>query len=676
MRRRVRRGFEPPAYIASLIGSINDGAKAAQTGGLTMLAVAVYLVATVISTTDEVLLRGTFVQFSNIGVSVPVVASYALAPIVFLFLHVHTLIRYDMLAENLRLLDRELDTTLPRKEDQERCRQLLANVEFVQYWGSRPGSRWHSVIYKVVVWIMLVVIPILVFLATQISFLRYQDFFVTYVVHMGCLALDLAALVTFWYRQGRRKQDWQAAGRRRTLVLKAAPALALFVFSAVYLGIPPVERTTTEAPLIGRTPIEAAQHLLTFHPLDSGTCRMLGWGCRYPRLDHRLLVQEKPEGEVLFKLRTGEGDLKKLLVRVDALFLRGRSFRFADFEKSEFYDADFQDADLRQARLEDVRLQGADLESAQMQGANLWNADMQGTNLRDAQMQGAEMKGAEMQGADLRGAEMQGANLGIAQLQGADLERAELQGAYLGLAQLQGAYLGFAQLQGASLGGARMQGANLYGAEMQGANLRHAQLQGADLRAASLWQARLDERTDLSLADLRGIDFSQITQEKLPEILRLLQGIPYERRRREVTDRLKEVLALKLPPDIWPPVSVDCGNPVLVSAIDHPYLTNLKQHLSTDERAYDAALAPFLTDLARGEFYVAREIARRVVFSQSRKGFAPDPNRPLWPNLAHRLLAAEEAGAFTLDLDKDDRKTLKDLAARPSKQPAAAPAAP
>jgi hypothetical protein len=147
MRRRVQAGFEPPAYIASLITSINDGAKAAQTGGLFMLAVAVYL--TVIATTDEVLLRGTFVEFSQIGVKVPVVASYALAPIVFLFLHVHTLIRYDMLAENLRLLDRELHTTLAREADRDRCRQLLANVEFVQYCppparagtaGSTPSS--------------------------------------------------------------------------------------------------------------------------------------------------------------------------------------------------------------------------------------------------------------------------------------------------------------------------------------------------------------------------------------------------------------------------------------------------------------------------------------------------------------------------------------------------------
>jgi hypothetical protein len=139
MRRRVRAGFEPPAYIASLIASINDGARAAQTGGLFMLAVAVYLMATVISTTDEVLLRGTFVEFSQIGVKVPVVASYALAPIVFLFLHLHTLIRYDMLTENLLLLDRELCTSLSREADRDRCRQLLATSSSCIIRSRRPA---------------------------------------------------------------------------------------------------------------------------------------------------------------------------------------------------------------------------------------------------------------------------------------------------------------------------------------------------------------------------------------------------------------------------------------------------------------------------------------------------------------------------------------------------------
>lgn len=244
---QAHTGFQPPAYIAGLIASINDGARAAQTGGLFMLAIAVYLTATVISTTDEVLLRGTFVTFSQIGVQVPVVASYALAPLVFLFLYVHTLIRYDMLAENLRLLDRELRTTLPCAADRDRCRQLLANVEFVQYWIAPRGSPWHSRVYRVLVWLMLVAIPILVFLATQISFLRYQSWFVTYIVHLGSLAAALSGVTYFWYRQARRRLDWQPLGRRgkaRTLARTGWPAALVLLLAAVYLRIPSPDSLT------------------------------------------------------------------------------------------------------------------------------------------------------------------------------------------------------------------------------------------------------------------------------------------------------------------------------------------------------------------------------------------------------------------------------------------------
>jgi hypothetical protein len=44
------------------------------------------------------------VQFSQLGVRTPVAIAYAPAPAIFLLLHVHTLIRFDMLAANLRLL--------------------------------------------------------------------------------------------------------------------------------------------------------------------------------------------------------------------------------------------------------------------------------------------------------------------------------------------------------------------------------------------------------------------------------------------------------------------------------------------------------------------------------------------------------------------------------------------
>ena len=85
--------FEPPKYLTSLIASINDGAKSAQTGALGFTVIGVFLVATAFSVTDEDLLLEHTTPISQIGVQLPVVFSFAIAPAVFVFLHVYTLIR-------------------------------------------------------------------------------------------------------------------------------------------------------------------------------------------------------------------------------------------------------------------------------------------------------------------------------------------------------------------------------------------------------------------------------------------------------------------------------------------------------------------------------------------------------------------------------------------------------
>jgi hypothetical protein len=93
--RQTTEAFEPPKYIASLIVAVNDGAKSAQTGALAFTLVGLYLLATAFSTTDEDLLLQHTMPVSQIGVQVPAVFSFAIAPVVFLFIHTYTLIRYD-----------------------------------------------------------------------------------------------------------------------------------------------------------------------------------------------------------------------------------------------------------------------------------------------------------------------------------------------------------------------------------------------------------------------------------------------------------------------------------------------------------------------------------------------------------------------------------------------------
>jgi hypothetical protein len=110
--RSGRDGFEPPKYLASLVASIDDGAKTAQAGALLFALAGVYLAAAAFSATDSDLLRGTALTISQIGASLPPSFSFAIAPIIFVFLHVYTLARYHMLAANVRQFQRPTESEL------------------------------------------------------------------------------------------------------------------------------------------------------------------------------------------------------------------------------------------------------------------------------------------------------------------------------------------------------------------------------------------------------------------------------------------------------------------------------------------------------------------------------------------------------------------------------------
>ncbi len=100
---------------------------------------------------------------------------------------------------------------------------------------------------------------------------------------------------------------------------------------------------------------------------------------------------------------------------------------------------------------------------------------------------------------DLVGVDFRGADLGGARMEGANLVRARMEGAVLRGSRMEGADLSWARMEGANLFEARMEGANLFEAWMEGANLIGA---------------RMDADTSLKAATLRG---ATLRDESLPE---------------------------------------------------------------------------------------------------------------------------------------------------------------
>jgi Pentapeptide repeats (8 copies) len=425
--------FEPPKYLASLIAAANDGAKSAQTGALAFSLVGLYLLATAFSTTDEDLLLEHTMAVSQIGVQVPVVFSFAIAPAVFLFLHVYTLIRYDMLAANLHQFRIDLQTTVPVEADQERCRQLLTNVEFVQARTAPRGSTLHSRLYGLVAWLVLAGFPIATLIVVQISSLRYQSDTVT-GTQQACIALDLMLLIWFFYRQRRREElfgNTSRFGWARYLVPSLFTAVVL-VLDLLYLNVPGADEKTVRAGDDGAKWSEAHRQ-----PLDLALCPELHWGCRYLTLDHRTLVGHVWNPQAIADLRAEQrGDIKKSLDAIEGVFVRDRTLRFANFGESRLYAADMVAVDLRHATLFDTQLQGIRLARANLLGVNLVGADLSGANLVVANLAEANLLGAILNGAKLNGAKLNGADLSGAYLNGAKLYGADLSGALVTQSQL------------------------------------------------------------------------------------------------------------------------------------------------------------------------------------------------------------------------------------------------
>jgi hypothetical protein len=82
------------------IAATNDSAKSAQGAAFLFLPVCLYLLATAFGFSDENLLLGRTVTIAQMGASLPVSFSFAIAPMVFVFLP-YALARYDTLAANM-----------------------------------------------------------------------------------------------------------------------------------------------------------------------------------------------------------------------------------------------------------------------------------------------------------------------------------------------------------------------------------------------------------------------------------------------------------------------------------------------------------------------------------------------------------------------------------------------
>jgi uncharacterized protein YjbI with pentapeptide repeats len=568
---RVGTEAETPVNPYSLLEAVNNSSDTANTSWLIFLAIMAYLLIAVAGVTHKDLLLETPVSLPIMQVSIQQSQFFQFAPVILVLFHLGVISQLVLLARKTLEFDhavRALELTERRNHP---LRLELHNFFFVQAVAGPHRSAVMGAFLHGMSWLTLVVLPVVILLFIQLTYLPFHDVEVTWT-HRICLLLDIAMLVLIGIFLLRTEANFFSAFWRTTIsspfsFLVTTGVMLIVAFFSFFIATIPgegLDRITQALTRADRR--EAARDMRSNSGFALPFIKSRADGTLWGRFHRSLVVTDDQE---MVSRRGAQGE-------ETTLNLRGRDLRFAQLDRSNLRRADLTGADLEGASLvgvdltearlscadvselilsEDrtkarcVQAQGANLTRARLPGARLSGIDLRGARLEEANLEGADLSYANAAGANFSsahleradltgGVQLQGANMLIAAMQGADLFGALMHGTDLSSASLQGAILTHAHLQGAVLRDADLEAADLQYANLQRTDMSGAKIRAADLRGASIWQTAPPLRESLALADLGGLSIRQVDPEEIKTIQSWTARIEEERIKRQVLEAL------------------------------------------------------------------------------------------------------------------------------------------
>ncbi len=187
------------ARLKTLADSINETARMARATLVLLLAAALYLGFTLLSSTDKNLLLNAQVAMPvlPVGFGMALDKSYIFGPPIFLYLHVQVLFLLSVLYRQIQGFETALVQELSGISHSRRMRReywsLLSAFAFVQLF--RRGGHFPY-ISRLLAWISIEAIPLSLLFIVALSFVRYQSEWITNSHHVIFL-LDLFSIIWF-----------------------------------------------------------------------------------------------------------------------------------------------------------------------------------------------------------------------------------------------------------------------------------------------------------------------------------------------------------------------------------------------------------------------------------------------------------------------------------------------
>ncbi len=549
---------EAPVNPYSLLEAVNNSSDTAHTGWLIFLAIMTYFMIAVAGVTHTDLLLRTPVSLPVLQVDIQLAQFFQFAPVVLVLLHMGLISQLTLLARETLEFDRAVRLLEMGSKRTHPLRLELNNFFFVQAIAGPHRSSVMSMFLHGMSWLTLVILPVILILFIQLTFLPYHDVTITWT-HRMALLVDIVLLVTIGIFLTRSETSFFEAFVRSssahpfTFALTALVLAGVGAFSMFFATVPGERLDRLAQRTLGTS--SAAEHGAA-NPYVSGfVLPFFGGGgddALFGIFRRNLVVTDAD----LSRARNGAEDASLALrnrdlrfARLDRSTLQGVDFTGSDLEGASFVGADLTGARLQCADLTElllsadretarcVRAPRSSFKRAQLSGSDLSGIDLTGANLEEAKAEGAVFTYAILTGANLSsavldksdltgGVKAQGADFLIASLQGADLTGAQLQFADLSSAALQGALLNYAQLQGANLTDADLEAASIVQARLQGADLTGTRIAATDFRGTMIWLTQPPQSDPTGLSDFTEVAVRVLEPADKETLRRILDHVP------------------------------------------------------------------------------------------------------------------------------------------------------
>lgn len=549
---------ETPVNPYSLLAAVNDASETAHTAWLIFLALMTYLMVAVAGVGHRDLLLETPVALPILQVQIQQAQFFRFASVILVLVHLGVIAQLVLIARKTL----EFDAAVRALELSDRrthpLRLELHNFFFVQAVAGPHRSLVMSAFLHTMSWLTLVILPVLLLLFIQVTYLPFHDVEMTWI-HRISLVADVVVLISIGVFLLRLEPSFVTAVWRTSIQhpVSFASTFAMMVATAFFSFF------VVTIPGEG---LDSVTRLFSGDPPSA-----IGRGDGQDAAGYRLpFLAARADGSFLGmfhrNLVVTDADLvptRDFGVDETSVSLRGRDLRYARLDRSDLHRADLTGAnldgaslvlaDLRQVKMgcaDPVTLvmtqsrkaavcasaRRANLTRANLSGARMLGLDISEARLEEANLTGAEMRGALLTGAkadgakadraDMQGVRAEGAMFALTSFQGTDLTGAQLQLADFTASPMQAATLAHASLEGAVMHTADLEAADLRWARLFGADLTNVRLRYADMRGAYVWLTSPPAREGLALADLNDLQIRPMNDSEIRNLADALDRLP------------------------------------------------------------------------------------------------------------------------------------------------------